>query len=188
MSPLHGLRFAGQGSSVFVTCSGDTGQLDIWDMRTTEGGVVREGGGGGRGGGGGGRGRGGGRGEGRKPTDPELFQTYKLQDMKTDFRTEAKKIARMFKDSQNADSSYTVVDPPETMGKVQFALAVSSEAYPDSRHAVCGADSLALYETRDLRRPFMECRVTSSSSDVVLRNRFTRSQESLCIKVCINSC
>ena len=182
MSPLHGLSFAGQGSSVFVTCSGDTGQLDIWDMRTTKGGVVREGGRGGRG-------RGGGRGEGRKPTDPELFQTYKLQDMKTDFRTEAKKIARTFKDSQNADSSYTeVVDPPGTMGKVGFALAVSSEAYPDSRLAVCGADSLALYETRDLRRPFMECQVTSSSSDVVLRNRFTRSQESLCIKVCINSC
>ena len=179
MSPLHGLSFAGQGGSVFVTCSGDTGQLDIWDLRTTEGGVVRGGGGGGGGGG-----------EGVRPTDPEQFKTHKLQDLKTDFMTEAQKSARTLKDSQNADSSYTeVVDPPGTMGKVEFALAVSSEAYPDSRLAVCGADSLALYETRNLQRPFLECQVTSSSSsDLVLRNRFTRSQESLCIKVCINSC
>ena len=183
MSPLHGLSFAGQGSNVFITCSGDTGQLDIWDMRTTEGEVVK-GGGGGRGGGGGGGGGG-----GWKPTDPEQFKTHKLQDLKTDFRTESKKVAMTIKDSQNADSSYNeVVDPPGTMDKVGFALAVSGEAYPDSRLAVCGADCLALYETRNPRRPYVECRVTSSSSDMVLRNRFTRSQESLCIKVCINSC
>ena len=124
MSPLHGLSFAGKGGSVFVTCSGDTGQLDVWDLRTTEGGVVR--GGGGRGGGGGGGGG------GVRPTDPEQFKTHELHDLKTDFMTEAKKVARTLKDSQNADSSYSeVVDPPGTsMGKVGFALAVSSEAYP----------------------------------------------------------
>ena len=178
MSPLHGLSFAGQGSSIFVTCSGDTGQLDIWDRRTTEGGVVRGGGGGGRR-----RREGGMRGEGREPTDPEQFQTCKLQGLKTDFMAGTNKVARTLREP--VDSSYTeVVETSKAIGKVGFALAVSGEAYPDSRVAVCGADCLALYETRNLGRPYVECRVAPSQvSDMVLRNRFTQSQESLCIKV-----
>ena len=174
MSPLHGLSFAGQGSSVFVTCSGDIGQVDIWDRRTTEGGVLRGGGGGG-----GRRREGGVREEGRELTDPDQFQTRKLQGLKTDFMAGTNKVARTLK-----EPSYTeVVEPSRAIGKVGFALGVSGEAYPDSRVAVCGADWLALYETRNLGKPYVECRVAPSLSDMVLRNRFTQSQESLCIKV-----
>lgn len=123
------------------------------------------------------------RGEGREPTDPEQFQTCKLQGLKTDFMAGTNKVARTLREP--VDSSYTeVVETSKAIGKVGFALAVSGEAYPDSRVAVCGADCLALYETRNLGRPYVECRVAPSQvSDMVLRNRFTQSQESLCIKV-----
>lgn len=180
---LHSLHFAGQGSSSFLTCHGQRGELQLWDTRTQHpaAAVPREG-----------------------LSKPDCGEHYHREGGGRGVSVETKQLGSSLQSLDGSEDNSDRVhgnekghSAHEAGGQLstdsrtaEYVVGVSHQELPTAKFAVmCSSGSLALYDSRNLVQPYVSCRGLGSTSGEVFRSRFSRfsataAQQVTCIQVC----